>query len=180
MLLAEGARRLLVLDRAGIVSASRHDLNVSKQRIAKVTNAERIEGNVATALNGADVFIGLSGGQVPEPALAGMAPGAIIFALANPTPEVHPAVARRYATVVATGRSDFPNQINNVLAFPGVFRGALDAAAHDITPAMKRAAIDALEGLVGMDRRSDYIIPDAFDPRVAPTVASCVARANLL
>jgi malate dehydrogenase (oxaloacetate-decarboxylating) len=179
ILLAEGARRILVVDRAGIVSTSRADLNGPKRRIAALTNPDETEGDIADVLAGADVLIGLSGGHISERAIAGMASRSVIFALANPTPEVHPTVAHRYASVVATGSSEFPNQINNVLAFPGLFRGALDTAAHEITPTMKQAAIDALEGLVGMDRRPDYVIPDAFDPRVAPTVAACVARATL-
>jgi malate dehydrogenase (oxaloacetate-decarboxylating) len=109
-----------------------------------------------------------------------MAPGAIVFALSNPDPEVHPRVAGRHALVVATGRSDFPNQINNSLAFPGVFRGALDAGATDITAAMKLAAADAIAGLVGADAAPDYVIPSQFDERVAPAVAAAVsAQARL-
>jgi malate dehydrogenase (oxaloacetate-decarboxylating) len=135
-------------------------------------------GGVGEALRGADVLIGLSGGSIPEEAVAGMAPGAIVFALANPTPEVHPEVAGRYASVVATGRSDFPNQINNVLAFPGVFRGALDARATRVTEGMKLAAADAIAGVVVADGlRPDAIVPSALDPRVAPAVAEAVAAA---
>jgi malate dehydrogenase (oxaloacetate-decarboxylating) len=121
------------------------------------------------------VFIGLSSGTVAESAVASMAPGAIVFALSNPDPEVHPDVAGRHALVVATGRSDFPNQINNSLAFPGVFRGALDTRASDITEPMKLAAADAIAALVGADAAPDYVIPGQFDERVAPAVAAAVA-----
>jgi malate dehydrogenase (oxaloacetate-decarboxylating) len=133
------------------------------------------------ALDGADVFLGVSGGTVPEEAVARMAPGAMIFALANPNPEVHPDIAQRYAAVVATGRSDFPNQINNVLAFPGIFRGALDVNASRITEGMKLAAAEALAALVSADDlRPDFVIPSPFDPRVAPAVAAAVAEAARL
>src|SRR5207244_4335892 len=108
----------------------------------------QLHGDIADALRGADVLIGLSGGTIPEEAVAGMAPEGVIFALANPTPEVHPDIAGRYAAIVATGRSDFPNQINNVLAFPGVFRGALDAGATRITDGMKVAAATAIADIV--------------------------------
>ncbi|MCW2712109.1 MAG: malate dehydrogenase, partial [Marmoricola sp.] len=121
--------------------------------------------------------IGLSGGTVPEEIVATMAQDAIIFGLANPMPEVHPDVAHRYARVVATGRSDFPNQINNVLAFPGIFRGAIDARARAITEGMKLAAAEALAAIVGDDLREDFIIPSPFDPRVGPSVAEAVAEA---
>jgi malate dehydrogenase (oxaloacetate-decarboxylating) len=121
------------------------------------------------------VFIGLSGGCVAPSAIAGMAPDAIVFALSNPNPEVHPEAARAHARVVATGRSDFPNQINNVLAFPGVFRGALDVRAAQITEGMKLAAAEAIASLVGDDLAPDYVIPGPFDPRVAPAVATAVA-----
>ncbi len=123
------------------------------------------------------MFIGVSAGQVPEAAIASMSAGAIVFALANPTPEVDPEVARRHATVVATGRSDYPNQINNVLAFPGIFAGALSVRAAAITPGMKLAAADAITGVVGAAARPDYVIPSVFDERVAPAVAAAVAAA---
>jgi malate dehydrogenase (oxaloacetate-decarboxylating) len=123
------------------------------------------------------VFIGVSGGNVPEEAVARMAPDAIIFGLANPNPEVHPDLANRYARVVATGRSDYPNQINNVLAFPGIFRGAFDVRATSITEGMKLAAADALAALVGDDLSEDFIIPSPFDERVAPAVAAGVSSA---
>jgi malate dehydrogenase (oxaloacetate-decarboxylating) len=123
------------------------------------------------------VYVGVSGGTVPEEIVASMAADAIIFAMANPNPEIHPEVAHRYARVVATGRSDFPNQINNVLAFPGIFRGTFDARATAITEGMKLAAAQALAGLVGDELAEGYIIPAPFDPRVGPAVASAVAEA---
>jgi malate dehydrogenase (oxaloacetate-decarboxylating) len=128
-------------------------------------------------LAGADAYIGVSGGTVPPELVATMAPEAIIFAMANPDPEIHPDVAHQHARVVATGRSDFPNQINNVLAFPGIFRGAFDAGATAITEGMKLAAAGALADLVGADLAEGYIIPAPFDPRVGPAVAAAVAAA---
>jgi malate dehydrogenase (oxaloacetate-decarboxylating) len=142
-----------------------------------VTNPRRITGSIADALRGADVLVGVSGGTIDESALAGMAPGGAIFALANPTPEVHPSIAARYAAVVATGRSDYPNQINNVLAFPGIFRGALSSNAPRITDAMKVAAADAIARVVADSVTAEAIVPSALDPRVAPAVASAVALA---
>ena len=137
-------------------------------------------GGTAEAVDGADMFLGLSAGVVPEEIIATMAPGGIVFALSNPDPEIHPDAARKYAAVVATGRSDFPNQINNVLAFPGVFRGALDAGARRITEAMKVAAAEAIFSVVGDDLAIDHIVPSALDPRVAPAVAAAVAAASKL
>jgi malate dehydrogenase (oxaloacetate-decarboxylating) len=128
-------------------------------------------------MRGADVFIGVSGGVVPEDAVASLAPEAIVFALANPDPEIHPIVAARHARVVATGRSDFPNQINNVLAFPGVFRGALDVRASAITERMKLAAAEALAAVVADELSDTSIVPSPFDPRVAPAVAAAVSEA---
>ena len=125
----------------------------------------------------ADVFIGLSGATLPEDALARMAPGAIAFLLSNPEPEIRPEVARRHAAVVATGRSDFPNQINNVLAFPGIFAGALQVRASAITEAMKLAAAEALAAVVAGELAPDRVIPSPFDPRVAPAVTAAVAAA---
>ena len=129
---------------------------------------------MSDALEDADVFIGVSGGTIPEEAVASMAPDAIVFALANPHPEVHPDVAARHARIVATGRSDFPNQINNVLVFPGIFRGALDVRATQISEGMKLAAANAIADLVGDDLSETFIIPSAFDPRVATAVARAV------
>jgi malate dehydrogenase (oxaloacetate-decarboxylating) len=178
ILLAAGIRDVAVLDRAGVLTSARGPMNDSKRAIAEVTaDLTGRTGALADVMVGADVYIGLSGGTVPEEIVASMAPDAIIFGLANPMPEVHPDVAHRHARVVATGRSDFPNQINNVLAFPGIFRGAFDARARSITEGMKLAAADALAAIVGEDAREDYIIPSPFDPRVGPAVAAAVAEA---
>ncbi|HYZ67470.1 MAG TPA: malic enzyme-like NAD(P)-binding protein, partial [Mycobacterium sp.] len=138
----------------------------------------RRSGGPADVIDGADLFIGLSGARVlPAAALARMAPAAMVFAMANPDPEIHPDVARHYARVVATGRSDFPNQINNVLAFPGIFRGALDAGARRITERMKVAAAEAIFAVACDDLAADRIVPSPLDPRVAPEVAAAVAAA---
>jgi malate dehydrogenase (oxaloacetate-decarboxylating) len=128
-------------------------------------------------LEGADVFVGVSGGVVPQELIATMAQRSIVFALSNPDPEVHPEAAAEHAAVVATGRSDFPNQINNVLAFPGVFRGALDAGARRITEEMKVAAAEAILSVVADNLAPDRIVPSPLDPRVAPAVAAAVAAA---
>ena len=178
ILLAAGIKDLVVLDRRGILHSSRHDLTPVKADLAAQTaDLTGRQGGLAEAMAGADVYIGVSGGTVPEEQVASMAPDAIVFGLANPTPEVHPDVAHRHARVVATGRSDFPNQINNVLAFPGIFRGAFDVRATAITESMKLAAANALAGLVGDDLAEDHIIPSPFDPRVGPAVAEAVAAA---
>jgi malate dehydrogenase (oxaloacetate-decarboxylating) len=180
MLISGGADagEIVVLDSRGCLHGGRTDLNPEKAALAALTNAGGITGDVANALRGADVLIGVSGGTIGEAALAGMSPGGAIFALANPTPEVHPDIASRYATVVATGRSDFPNQINNVLAFPGIFRGALDAGATRITDGMKVAAAKAIaEVLAEAELSTGAIVPSALDPRVAPAVAAAVAAA---
>ncbi len=168
-----GVRDIVVCDSRGILSASRQDLTGHKDRLAATTNPRALTGRLATALDGADVFVGVSGGVVPEEEIAAMAPKGMVFALANPTPEVHPDVARRHAAIVATGRSDFPNQINNVLAFPGVFRGALDAGATEITEAMKLAAARAIADLVE-DPVPERIVPSVFQEGVAEAVADAV------
>jgi malate dehydrogenase (oxaloacetate-decarboxylating) len=175
MLRSAGIGDVAVSDSKGMVYHGRDGLNPVKAALAEVTNASGLTGSTEAALRGADVFIGLSGATVAESAIAGMAPGAVVFALSNPDPEVRPEAARAHARVVATGRSDFPNQINNVLAFPGVFRGALDVRASQITEGMKFAAADAIASLVGDDLAPDYIIPSVFDDRVAPAVAAAVA-----
>jgi malate dehydrogenase (oxaloacetate-decarboxylating) len=179
MLIAAGIQgaNVIVCDSQGIIHADRTGLNAAKTELAATTNISGRTGGIQEALIGADVLIGVSGGSIGESALAGMAPGGIIFALANPTPEVPPDVAARYAAIVATGRSDFPNQINNVLAFPGIFRGALDVRATTITQRMKVAAAEAIAEVVADDLRADAIVPSALDPRVAPAVAEAVARA---
>nr|WP_313888594.1 NADP-dependent malic enzyme [Mycolicibacterium sp. CBMA 226] len=178
IMLESGIRDIIVLDSKGIVHSDRGDLNSFKAMLAERTNPRGITGGVAEALKDADVFLGVSAGVVPEEFIATMAPGAIVFALSNPDPEIHPDAARKYAAVVATGRSDFPNQINNVLAFPGVFRGALDAGARRITEEMKVAAAEAIFSVVGDDLSVDYIVPSALDPRVGPAVAAAVAAAS--
>ncbi|OUD01394.1 NAD(P)-dependent malic enzyme [Streptomyces swartbergensis] len=177
MLVEAGIGDVAVADRKGVVSADRDDLTPVKRELAGFTNKAGISGSLEAALAGADVFIGVSGGTVPEDAVASMAEGAFVFAMANPNPEVHPEVAHKYAAVVATGRSDFPNQINNVLAFPGIFAGALQVRASRITEGMKLAAAEALAGVVGDDLAADYVIPSPFDERVAPAVTAAVAAA---
>lgn len=177
MLVEAGIGDVAVTDRKGVVSADREDLTDVKRELAGFTNKAGLTGSLGDALSGADVFIGVSGGTVPEDAVASMAKGAFVFAMANPNPEIHPEVAHKYAAVVATGRSDFPNQINNVLAFPGIFAGALQVRASRITEGMKIAAAEALAGVVGDDLAADYVIPSPFDERVAPAVTAAVAAA---
>jgi len=179
MLIAAGVQgaNVIVCDSQGIIHADRPGLNETKARLATTTNYSGRSGGIQEALIGADVLIGVSGGNIGEAALAGMAPEGIIFALANPTPEVLPHIAAKYAAIVATGRSDFPNQINNVLAFPGIFRGALDARATTITQRMKVAAADAIAEVVSDDLRPEAIVPSALDPRVGPAVAAAVIQA---
>ncbi|WP_461021629.1 NAD(P)-dependent malic enzyme [Thalassiella azotivora] len=171
-----GVRDVVVCDSRGVIGPHRDDLVPHKHRIAATTNPRAVTGGLADALDGADVFVGVSGGSVPEEALAGMASDAMVFALANPDPEVHPVVAARYAAVVATGRSDFPNQINNVLAFPGIFRGALDVLATSITENMKLAAAEAIAGVVE-NPTADEIVPSVFDESVVSAVSAAVAAA---
>src|SRR5271155_2547017 len=175
ILLSAGVGDIAVADSKGLIYDGRDGLNPVKAALAKVTNAAGLAGSPEAALRGADVFIGLSGSTLAEEAIARMGPGAIAFLLSNPDPEIHPDVARRHVAVVAPGRSDFPNQINNSLAFPGVFRAALDVRASTITENMKLAAADALAALVGEDATPDYVIPSQFDERVAPAVAAAVA-----
>jgi malate dehydrogenase (oxaloacetate-decarboxylating) len=177
ILVEAGIGDLAVADSRGIVHGGRRDLTPVKQELAQLTNPSGRSGSLADALRGADVFLGVSAGKVPEDAVASMADDAIIFAMANPEPEIHPDVAHKYARVVATGRSDFPNQINNVLAFPGVFRGALSVRATAITEGMKLAAAEALAAVVADELAEDLIIPSPFNPQVAPTVAAAVAAA---
>ena len=180
LLLSAGAKNVTLCDRKGAIYAGRTEgMNPVKEEIAQVTNPARQAGSLADMLVGADVFIGVSApGAVTTEMVKTMNQDAIIFACANPTPEIFPDDARAGgAAVIATGRSDFPNQINNVLAFPGIFRGALDARASDINDAMKIAAAHALADLVGDDLSADYIIPAAFDPRVKDAVASAVNKA---
>ncbi|NYI79041.1 NAD(P)-dependent malic enzyme [Nocardioides panzhihuensis] len=178
ILLEFGIKDLALLDRKGVISSTRSDLTASKKAIAEVTaDITGRSGSLAEVLDGADVYVGLSGGTVPEEFVATMAEQAIVFAMANPNPEIHPDVAHKYASIVATGRSDFPNQINNVLAFPGIFRGAIDVHASSITEGMKLAAAQALAALVEDELSEVKIIPEPFDPRVGPAVAAAVAAA---
>jgi len=177
LLQANGISDVTVLDSRGILHSGRDDMNSVKAQLALRTNPRDLSGGIVEALEGADVFLGVSGGVIPEELIATMAPEGIVFALSNPDPEIHPDAAARHAAVVATGRSDFPNQINNVLAFPGVFRGALEAGAHRITDTMKVAAAEAIVSVVADDLALDRIVPSPLDPRVAPAVAAAVAEA---
>jgi malate dehydrogenase (oxaloacetate-decarboxylating) len=177
ILLEAGIGDIAVGDSKGIIIKGRPDLNDIKQRIANATNAAGVSGSIEEALQGADVFVGVSAGTVREEAVASMAPNSMVFALANPVPEVDPEVAARHAQVVATGRSDYPNQINNVLVFPGIFKGALEVGATEITKGMKLAAADALAKVVGDDLAPDHVIPSVFDQRVSPSVAEAVGKA---
>jgi malate dehydrogenase (oxaloacetate-decarboxylating) len=172
-----GIGDIAVADRGGVLHGGRSGLTSVKSQLVLETNVGGRTGSLVDALSGADVFIGVSGGTVPEEAIAAMAPDSIVFALANPHPEVHPDIARQHARVVATGRSDYPNQINNVLAFPGVFRGALSVRAASITEGMKLAAAEALAAVVVDELTEDRVVPSPFDPRVAPAVAAAVAAA---
>ncbi len=178
ILLAAGVTDLAVIDRRGVLHSGRGDLTPVKQSLARDTaDLTGRTGQLVDVMAGADVYIGVSGGTVSEEVVALMADDAVIFGLANPDPEVHPDVAHRHARVVATGRSDFPNQINNVLAFPGIFRGTLGVRATAITEAMKLAAAIALADLVGDEISEEYVVPSPFDPRVAPAVSAAVADA---
>ena len=179
LLLSADYRNITMCDRKGAIYEDRDGLNWIKEEMAKVTNLEKKPGTLADALVGADVFIGVSApGTVTTEMVKTMNKDAIIFACANPTPEIFPEDAKAGgARVISTGRSDYPNQINNVLAFPGIFRGTFDVRASDINEEMKMAAAMALAGLISDEELSeDYIIPKAFDPRVGPTVAAAVAE----
>jgi malate dehydrogenase (oxaloacetate-decarboxylating) len=177
ILVEAGIGDVAVTDRKGVVHAGRDDLNPVKRELVSYTNKAGLSGSLESALAGADVFVGVSGGTVAEAAVATMAEGAFIFAMANPTPEIHPDIAHKYAAVVATGRSDFPNQINNVLAFPGIFAGALQVRASAITEGMKLAAAEALAAVIATELTPTHVIPSPFDPRVAPAVTAAVAAA---
>ncbi len=184
ILMAAGATRVIGVDSRGALHTGRADyvdgsIPTAKRALAELTNRERRSGGVVDALEGADVFIGVSGADLfPASALAGMGPDPIVFAMANPDPEISPEVAAPYVRVMATGRSDYPNQINNVLCFPGIFRGALDVRATQITERMKMAAAGAIAAIVSDDElREDYIIPSVFNREVVGAVASAVAGA---
>ena len=180
LLLSAGFKNIIMTDRKGAIYKGRDGLNWIKEEMAEVTNLGREQGSLADVIKGADVFIGVSApNTVSVDMVKTMNQDAIVFACANPTPEIFPEDAKKGgAAVVATGRSDYPNQINNVLAFPGVFRGTFDVRASDINEEMKMAAAEALSGLISDEELSaDYIIPKAFDPRVGETVAKAVAEA---
>ena len=180
LLLSAGFKNIIMCDRKGMINKERTDLNWIKKEMAEQTNLEGRSGSLAEALVGADVFIGVSApGLVTKEMVSTMNKDAIVFACANPTPEIFPEAAKAGgAKVVSTGRSDYPSQINNVLAFPGVFRGAFDVRAKDINEEMKMAAAKALAELISDDElNADYIIPQAFDPKVGPAVAKAVAEA---
>jgi malate dehydrogenase (oxaloacetate-decarboxylating) len=180
-LLSAGARNVILLDRAGAIYEGRSEnMNWAKEEIALVTNPDKEKGSMEEVIKGADVFLGISApGLLTEEMVSTMARDAVVFAMANPTPEIFPDAAKRAgAAVVATGRSDFPNQINNCLGFPGIFRGALDVRASEINEEMKLAASEALASLISEDElSSENIIPEALDPRVVPAVAKAVAEA---
>lgn len=183
LLYSYGVRDIIMCDTKGAIYEGRlHGMNSIKEEVAKFTNRDNIEGSLADAIKGADVFIGVSvAGALTAEMVQTMNPDSIIFAMANPVPEIMPDEAKDAgAAVIGTGRSDFPNQVNNVLAFPGIFRGALDARATHINEKMKVAAVQAIAGLIEeSELSSDYVIPGPFDPRVAPAVAAAVAKAAM-
>ncbi len=179
-LLKLGVKDLTMVDRCGVIAEGMEGLNPAQEQMSRITNPARLTGTLADAMRGADVFIGVSApGVVSAEMVASMNAGAIVFPMANPVPEIFPDEAKRAgAAVVGTGRSDYPNQINNVLAFPGIFRGALDVRARDINDEMKMAASHAIAALVSdAERTAEYILPKAFDPRVGKAVAEAVAQA---
>ncbi|MCQ2505279.1 MAG: NAD-dependent malic enzyme [Saccharofermentans sp.] len=180
LLISRGLSDVVLCDRKGAIYEGRDGLNPAKEEMAKITNQKGKKGSLADVIKGADVFIGVSApGVLTADMISTMAKDPIVFACANPTPEIMPEEAMKAGVaVMATGRSDFPNQVNNVLAFPGIFRGALDVRASDINDAMKIAAADAIASIVSDEElRADYILPDAFDKRVGPAVAAAVAKA---
>ncbi|MBQ8796681.1 MAG: NAD-dependent malic enzyme [Oscillospiraceae bacterium] len=180
LLLSAGFKNVIMTDRSGAIYAGREGLNWIKEEMAQVTNLDKVSGSLADVIVGADVFIGVSApGTLTTEMVKTMNKDAIVFACANPTPEIFPEDAKAGgARVISTGRSDYPNQVNNVLAFPGIFRGAFDVRASDINEEMKMAAAIAIAGLISDEElNEDYIIPAAFDPRVGPAVAKAVAEA---
>lgn len=174
MLLSAGVSDIVVVDSRGIIHEGREPLNEVKATIAELTNPRGLQGTITDALVDADAFIGVSAGHLTAEQVAKMADGPFLFSLANPNPEIPQDIALQYGSVVATGRSDYPNQINNVLAFPGIFKGALAAGATRITKSMKLAATRAIAAVAAEDLRPDYIVPSPLDPRVAPAVAAAV------
>ena len=180
LLISRGLKNVILCDRKGAIYEGREGLNSAKEEMAKITNPEKKAGSLAEVIVGADVFIGVSApGVLTADMVATMAKDPVVFACANPVPEILPDEAKRAGVaVMATGRSDFPNQVNNVLAFPGIFRGALDVRASDINDEMKIAAANAIAGIVSdAELNPDYILPDAFDARVGKAVAAAVAQA---
>ncbi len=180
LLMSLGLKDVILCDRTGAIYEGRENLNPSKEEIARVTNRGMVKGGLAEAMKGTDIFIGVSApGIVSQEMVKSMNPNPIVLPMANPTPEIMPDLAKEAgASIVGTGRSDFPNQINNVLAFPGIFRGTLDVRASDINEDMKIAAAYAIASLVSDDELNpDYILPHAFDPRIKDTVAAAVAEA---
>ena len=180
LLISRGLKNVILCDRKGAIYEGREGLNPAKEEMAKITNPEKKAGSLAEVIVGADVFIGVSApGVLTADMVATMAKDPVVFACANPVPEILPDEAKRAGVaVMATGRSDFPNQVNNVLAFPGIFRGALDVRASDINDEMKIAAANAIAGIVSdAELNPDYILPDAFDARVGKAVAAAVAQA---
>ena len=178
LLLSYGFAHVTMVDRFGILSSACPNMNEAQKAMLKVTNLEDVQGTLADAMEGADIVIGVSApGVISKEMVASMAPDSIVFAMANPTPEIFPDEAKEAgARVVGTGRSDFPNQVNNVIAFPGIFKGALEARAERITEPMKLAAAEALAALVSDEELSEeFIMPDPFDPRVADAVAAAVS-----
>lgn len=181
LLIDKGAKNITVCDSKGALYPGRDHMNKFKDELAAITNPVKLNGNLSDIIKEADVFIGLSVAGVLKPEMVKtMKNNPIIFVLANPTPEISPELAREAgAKIISTGRSDYPNQINNVLAFPGVFRGALDVRAKDINEEMKLAAANAIAELIGDELNEDYIVPEPFDSRVAPAVAAAVAQAAI-
>jgi malate dehydrogenase (oxaloacetate-decarboxylating) len=180
MLLAAGVRDVIAVDREGALSRDQDYSNSHWTWLAQHTNRENRRGSLQDVLKGADVFIGVSAPGILQPEwLDTMARDPIVFAMANPTPEIMPDVAAPHVAVIGTGRSDFPNQINNLLAFPGIFRGALDCRARRITEGMKLAAARAIAGIVGEERSAEYVIPSVFDTRVVDAVAHAVTQAAI-
>ena len=182
LLISMGLKNVIMTDRHGAIYEGRDGLNPIKEEMAKMTNHQHISGTLADVIRGADVFIGVSGpGLLTKKMVSTMAKDAIIFACANPEPEIYPEEAKAGgAAVVSTGRSDYPNQVNNVLAFPGIFRGALDVRASDINDSMKIAAAYAIAGLVSDDELcADYILPAAFDPKVKEAVAKAARESGV-
>ncbi|MCD4669845.1 MAG: NAD-dependent malic enzyme [Actinomycetia bacterium] len=175
-------KNIIMCDSKGIIYQGRAGLNVYKQEMAGITNLKNIEGKLADAVKKADIFIGVSAADVLTPDMIGtMADDPIIFALANPEPEISPALAKKVGVkIMATGRSDYPNQVNNVLAFPGIFRGALDAGADEINIEMKLAAAKAIADIISDEANHNYIIPKPFDPRILPAVAVAVAESAIV